>query len=249
MSVIASEAKQSGCRWQRGARRSVPGGTRLLRRVVPRNDEIGCHCDRAVRLTKQAPRVSHGLFLAAVLMFSACGYQFAALRTALPEGVRAVSVGTISNHTREFGLEKSLAFAIEREVVRRGALQLVEEPGGGDAVVTGTIRGYTLKPVAFDAADEALQYQLTIAVDLQLRRNDDGRVLWQIEGLRESDEYSAVPRVVVTSSSQFQRGALDPIDLTKFTDIQLAESQKRQAVDRLLETIARDAYALMSEDF
>jgi hypothetical protein len=187
------------------------------------------------------------LLLATAL--AGCGYQFTAKTFNLPPDIHSIRVGEITNRTRQFGLEKSLAFALEREIVRRGTVDLVEEHGGGDAVITGAIRTYELRPVAFDKSDEALQYEVAIVADLHLQRSTDGHVLWQAKGLRESEEYSAIARVVVTSSAQFQNENLDAPDLAKFTDIALADSQKRKAVERLLDSLARDAYALMVEDF
>ena len=106
-----------------------------------------------------------------------------------------------------------------------------------------------MQPVAFDATDEALQYEVSLVVDLHLQRNSDGHILWEVSGLRESEEYSSVSRVIVTSSSQFQHGNLDPGDLSKFKDIQIAESSKRRAVERLLDSTVRDVYALLAQDF
>jgi len=67
--------------------------------------------------------------------------------------------------------------------------------------------------------------------------------------MRQTDEYSATAQVVVTSSEQFQQGTLDAVDLPKFTQVQLADSQGRIAMDRLFRDMARDAYALMTEGF
>jgi hypothetical protein len=83
-------------------------------------------------------RVPH-LFLAALLL-SGCGYRLKGTYIRLPEGVRTVTVGEIANKSREFGLEKNLAFAFEREVYARGVLRLIESPGVADAVLTGTVR-------------------------------------------------------------------------------------------------------------
>ena len=183
------------------------------------------------------------------LSLAGCGYHLAGSQTSLPEDVRSVSVGKIENRSREFGLEKSLAFAFEREFLRRGLMRVEADPGGGDAVITGTIRRFDAVPVAFNANDQALQYQASLLLDLMLRRQHDGAVLWQIHGLREVEEYSVAANVVVTSSSQFQRGQLNPGDLTQLSDIQLAEGEKRLAIERLLLDAVRDAQDQMLEGF
>jgi hypothetical protein len=162
--------------------------------------------------------------------------------------VKTISLGPFENRTREVGLEKTLAESLEDEVVQRGRLEVVA-PGEGDVSLTGTIRSYTTQPVAFSSRDEALEYQAVMTVDLTLTRRSDGAVLWRATGLRQAEEYSAVPGTVVTSSSRFQRSALNARDLGRFTDIQVSEGQRREATERLVERLARSIYDQMMEDF
>src|SRR5262245_46186309 len=98
-------------------------------------------------------------FLVFAFLLPACGYHLKGTYVRLPEGVRTVTIGEIANKSREFGLEKNLAFAFQREVYARGVLQLVEAPQAADAMLTGSIRRFTVQPVAFDAQDEAIQYE------------------------------------------------------------------------------------------
>jgi hypothetical protein len=182
-------------------------------------------------------------------MLSGCGYRLKGTYIRLPEGVRTVTIGEIDNKSREFGLEKNLAFAFEREVYARGVLRLVEASAAADAVLTGTIRRFSANPVAFDAQDEAIQYEADLVVALKLRRESDGAILWQTNELQAFDEYSVRASTVITSSSQFQRGTVNRADLDAMTNIQLAESEKRLAIDRLIATVVRDAHDRMLEDF
>jgi len=178
-----------------------------------------------------------------------CGYHFIGTQTSLPAGVHSVSVGAIENRSRQFGLDKTLAFAFEREVSRRGLLRLEEQPNAGDAVLSGKIRAFQTRPVAFDAQDEAIEYQAELIVDLTLRRQSDGTVLWEASGLQEIEEYAVQVDIVVPSTSQFQQGTLNLEDLQQLTDIQLAETEKRLAIERLVEAVVRDAHDRMLEDF
>jgi hypothetical protein len=62
---------------------------------------------------------------------------------------------------------------------------------------------------------------------------------------------NVVPTVVITSSSQFQQGTLDAgtIQNPQFGNIQLAETERRRAIGRLLSHAVRDIYNQMVEDF
>lgn len=185
------------------------------------------------------------------LALAGCGYHLAGEQLGLPDDVHSLSVGTLVNRSREHGLEKNLAFALEREIHERGHFRMSEDPGGGDAVLSGTIRDLQIRPVAFDANDEALQYEIDVILDLTLTRKDDGHVLWRVVGLQESEEYSANSRVIVTSSSQFQRDTLDAgaVQSPEFTHVQLAETERRRAIARLLSQAVRDVYNQMVENF
>jgi hypothetical protein len=159
-----------------------------------------------------------------------------------------LTIGEIDNKSRS-SVREEPAFALEREVYARGVLQLVDPPDVGDAVLTGTIRRFSASPVAFDAQDEAIEYEADLVVALKLKRESDGAVLWQSNELRAFEEFSVRASTVITSSSQFQRGTVDTPDLSAMTNIQLAESEKRLAIERLVATIVRDAHDRMLEDF
>lgn len=199
------------------------------------------------------------LVLVAVFALAGCGYHLTGEHIGLPAEIRTISVGRIENRSREYGLEKSLAFALKREIVVRRQLRLEQEPGGGDAQLTGTIQEVRLRPVGFNPKDQAVQYEITLIVDLVLTRQSDGKIVWQTRGLQEIDEYATSATVVVTSSSQFQQGDLNAEDLenpqfasrndSRPVSIQLAVTERRLALDRLLQQAVRDGYNQMIEDF
>ncbi len=167
----------------------------------------------------------------------------------VPGEIHSISIGAFENRTREFGLGPILVFAMEREFVRRGVLRVIEDPNGGEAVLTGTIRSFVTHPVAFDSEDEALQYEARLTLDATLTRRDDGEVLWHATGLHALEEYSVSQAIVVPSSSQFQRGTLNITDLGELTDIQLAETEKRLAIERMVGAIVNDVHDRILDDF
>ena len=206
--------------------------------------------------------------LALALAVAGCGYHFSGETLGIPEDIHSLRVGKISNHSREHGLEKSLAFALEREIMVRRHFSVADDPGDADAVMSGTIRDVRVRPVAFGSNDIAVQYQIDILLDLSLQRQHDGHVIWSVTGLRETDEYSASSQVVVTSSSEFQRQTLDAGNLPcptpsstppapgstrpcnpEFSNIQMAETFRRRALTLLLQQAAHDIYNEMVEGF
>ncbi len=191
----------------------------------------------------------YALILAVAL--AGCGYHLAGEQARLPADVHSLGVGTIANHCREHGLEKSLAFALEREIHVRQHYRMEQDPAGADAVLSGTIRDLIARPIAFDANDFAVQYEITLVLDLTLTRPSDGHALWHVTGLRESGAFAATAQAEVTGSSQFLQGTLNPQDVNnpQFTSIQLAETERQRLINRLLQQAARDVYNQMVEDF
>jgi hypothetical protein len=192
---------------------------------------------------------SLGALCTLLILLASCGYQLAGRQIHVPGDVYSVSVGTFANESREFGLDRQLRFAFEKEIFRRGILKMAEEPGDGEAILAGTIRAFSSYPVAFDRDDEAVRYEAELTLDVTLQRQSDGEILWQASGLQAIDEYSVVQALVVPSSSQFQKATLDLDDLAKLTDIQLAETEKRLAIDRLIGTIVTDVHDRILDDF
>jgi lipopolysaccharide assembly LptE-like protein len=177
-----------------------------------------------------------------------CGYQFAAGGRTFDPGLRTIGVKTLDNETREIGVEKRLAMAIEREFVIRGPLK-VTSVDQSDLQLTGTVRSAEDRPVAFNRDDEVLIYQTVLSLDLELRRRDTGALVWHVKGLRVADDYESVASVVVTTSSDFRSGTLNPEDLGGFTDVQLAETRRRETLERMIGNLARDVYDQIMEDF
>ncbi len=188
------------------------------------------------------------IVVAAAVALAGCGYHFAGGSRTFDAGVHTIGVRTFANETREIGVEKRLAMAIEREFVIRGPLR-VSKAEEGDLQLTGTVRAAEDRPVAFNRDDEVLIYQTVLALDLELRRRDTGTLVWQVKGMRVADDYESVASVVVTTSSDFRSSPLNSEDLGGFTDVQLAESRRRQALERIVANLARDVYDQIMEDF
>ena len=82
-----------------------------------------------------------------------------------------------------------------------------------------------------------------------MESSDDGEVLWRGNGIYAVDAYSVSTDTVVPTSSRFQRGRINFEALDDLTPIQLAETERRQALQRLLESIVRDVHDRIMDDF
>jgi hypothetical protein len=187
--------------------------------------------------------------MALLVPLAGCGYHFAGPARSFAPELRTIGVEALANETREIGIEKRIGFAIERQFAMRGPLRVARTPAEGDLVLSGTVRTAEDRPVAFNRNDEVLIYQTHLVLDLELRRRDTGELVWQVRGLRGGGDYESVASVIVTTSSEFRSSTLNAEDLGGFTDIQLAESRRRQTLERIVEHLAHDIYDQIMEDF
>jgi outer membrane lipopolysaccharide assembly protein LptE/RlpB len=190
------------------------------------------------------------VFLAAVALAAGCGYHFPGGSGELPGGGRRVAVARFENRTQSPGVENDVMEGLLVEFARRGQFQVVRNSEDADLVLEGAISSLETRPVAFSRSDETLQYETIMTISAQLRDPRSGAIAWRISSLRETDSYGAVSQTVVASSSAFlAQSNLNANDLNQLTDVQLSESQRRQALERVVENVSRDLYNAIVEDF
>ena len=194
---------------------------------------------------KKNRRVCSILTAVCVCLWSACGYHFAGTAP-LPQGIQSVSFAEFSNHTLETGVEKELQWAIEREFRTQRNIRVTDT---GEGVITAQLQRLELRPFSFDRRAQVLEYEMVLALDIQLTDRGSGKVLWQAADLRVTEYYSAIPQVLVTTSPEFLQGTLDPVDLPDLTDVQFSETQRSLAVARLFAAAAREVSFRLGDNF
>lgn len=190
---------------------------------------------------------------AAVLLACAvavgCGYRFVGDSSLLPADARTVYVEPFVNRTREVGIEQELTSALRSEFYRRGRLEIVDHSERGDVIVSGVIRSLDTTVASVNRRDEVLQYEAVLVLDVTLRRRQPNEILWRGQGIRLTEIYAGSRAAVVTSSSEFHTGTLNPADVRRLTDIQLTESERRMTYTDLMERFAAEVHERVVEMF
>lgn len=186
--------------------------------------------------------------LALLLALAACGYHLGGTDTTAPPEARTIAILLFQNRARENGLEVHVRRAIEDEFRRRSRLQVVPEHEA-DLVLSGRIARFTSVPVAFSATDEAVQFQTSIQVSFRLVERVTGRLLQETKALVETQDFGAESGVVISSSPRFQRGTINPRDLSDLPNVQIGEARRHAATNDLLDLLGRDVYAQAMEGF
>ena len=179
-----------------------------------------------------------------------CGYQFVGESSLLPKEARTIYVEPFVNRSRDVGLDKELTTALRGEFYRRGQLKIVDSAEQADVILSGVIRSFADSTASVNRDDEVLQYESLLIMDVTLRRREPNEILWRGQGVRLNQVYAGSRAAVVTTSSAFQStGTLNSTDVSRLTDIQLTELDRRAIRDRLMEQFARELYQRVTEMF
>ncbi len=125
-----------------------------------------------------------------LLALSGCGYHLLRYGAALGD-VRRVAILTFKNASYEPGYELVVTDALIREFMRRGALQVVRDPKLADLVLAGRVLPIRTVGRSFSAVDLALEYEVEVKLDLQVKRRDGTAVQLDENALSDSELYTA----------------------------------------------------------
>jgi hypothetical protein len=140
-------------------------------------------------------RVALVLGVAAVLGLG-CGYQFVRYADALGDA-RRIAISGFRNDSFEPGVDSLLTDAFVREFLRRGALEVVDDPAAADLVVSGVVRDVAINRRSFSSVAFALEYEVRLRVQVAVTRSDGTKLQVDESLLNESERYLASADVEV----------------------------------------------------
>jgi len=191
------------------------------------------------------------LFFAAmaVQLMAGCGYQFVGESSLLPKDAKTIYVEPFVNRSRDVGIEKELTSALRGEFYRRRQLRVVDESALADVIVSGVVRSLDSSVASVNRQDEVLQYESRFNLDVTLRRREPNEILWRGQGIQLNEIYAGSRAAVVITSSDFRTGTLSSSDVRRMTDIQLTDTERKNARSQLMERFAKELHQRMMEMF
>jgi hypothetical protein len=162
---------------------------------------------------------------------SGCGYALAGRGSFLPADIRSVGIPQLENRTQFLQLEQILTEKVRNEFIGRGKYQVLTEPAGADAVLSGAITSVFLQPVGLTDQQLASRYLFTLTLSVRFTDARNSEVLWANDALTFRGEYD-----LGTQSSATLQGAT-------FLD------QERSSFDRISNDIARTVVTAILEAF
>ncbi len=128
--------------------------------------------------------------LVAGLLCTACGYEFVRYRTASSD-VQRVAVERLRNDSVDPGYGDLVTDAIQREVLRRGALALAEGPADADLIVSGRVEPIRTSARSLDSTVLALEYEVQVTLDIKVARPDGSELAIPTGTLQARELYFA----------------------------------------------------------
>lgn len=153
-----------------------------------------------------------------------CGYHLQGRGDTLPGGVRYVHVAIVHNATYEPFLENAVSNALIDRLVRSPGVELVDDPGMADALLSGTIVNYSNRALSYDGRDDIAEYRARMTVEVALRQADTAQVLWKGRSHWTEDYLASVDKA-------------------------LEDDREQAAIGEIALRLADEIYARMVDDF
>ncbi|HTT77254.1 MAG TPA: LptE family protein [Candidatus Binataceae bacterium] len=178
-----------------------------------------------------------------------CGYHFAAEGSGLPPSAKTIYVEKFTNRTRVTGINDEFMRYLKDEIDDRKRLQIVDNAADADLTLSGEIIFSEAEPVAFNTASEPTLYANTLTANATLVDNHTHKLVWASSGISGSQQYATVSQSLVTTSPYFLQQNLRSQDIAQMTNIQVEQSQEASSEDLIMQELAQNLYASMSEGF
>ncbi len=131
------------------------------------------------------------LFVVVALGLSSlgCGYALVGRSTNLPEDVRNIFVQALGNLTNRAQVDQILTRSITEELVTRQRFRVVNDRAQSDAVLSGTVTSFRVRPVTFITGGRASEYEVLIYARMEFKRSEGDEILWKQDAYQFRETY------------------------------------------------------------
>jgi hypothetical protein len=182
-------------------------------------------------------------------LFAGCGYHFAAEGSALPAQAKTIYVEKFSNHTRFTGINDEFMLVLKDQIADHKRLDLTDDPHAADLVLSGEVVYFDSMPGATNSVGEPILYLDSMSANAVLTDTHTHRVIWSTHGVNAGGQAPVVSSAVITTSPNFLQQNLRAQDISRLPDLQLAQTQRTATRDQIMEQLAQNLYASMTEGF
>jgi len=156
------------------------------------------------------PALLLGLFL--LFSITACGYQSTlgpdptgrSPALAVAGDRSSVAVVALRSDSPEPWLDRIVTDALRREMGQRARLRWTDQPDGAELQIRGRIRPLDITSRSFSSFVAALEYSVTLALDLDVRLENGDVIQLDQNMLSETETYLASPDIEVTRTNRLE---------------------------------------------
>lgn len=130
-----------------------------------------------------------GLLLLTVSGYTEC-YKPVGRGDGLPKHIKTLAIPPFQNPSLRFKVEQRFTSAMVDEALRRSrSLHVTSTAEGADAVMLGTIKAFTFRPVLLDDLGRARLFEVAITIGLTVRDQTKNKILFQNQNFIFRGEY------------------------------------------------------------
>lgn len=155
-------------------------------------------------MRRKGTGITRGMILLLVLFLMAGCYGES---ITLPNYISTVYIPMFRSYVAQENLDADVSQAIIEEFLRDGRLRIIENEARADSVLRGTITGYQLIPISWDANQRIVQYHLKILCSITFRDQISGRDIIAEKVVDGETTFSVIASPPETESDAIQRAA------------------------------------------
>jgi hypothetical protein len=123
-----------------------------------------------------------------IVFINACGgYHFASDYNNLPGEITSISIPFFQNETYEANIESYFTRSLITQFIKNKKFTL--RSSGADATLQGIVKKFDTQTIAYSAQDKVLEYRAIITLDLTLKNNQTGEIIWKKPSLTSDETY------------------------------------------------------------
>ncbi|MFN0111649.1 MAG: LPS assembly lipoprotein LptE [Blastocatellia bacterium] len=140
-------------------------------------------------MNKRLRIIVYGFFLLLTCSFTEC-YKPVGRGDGLPKHIKTLAIPAFQNPSLRFKVEQRFTAAVVDETLRRArALRVVSTAEDADAVMLGTIKIFTLRPVGLDDLGRARVFEVAITIGLTVKDQTKNKILFDNQNFIFRGEY------------------------------------------------------------
>lgn len=113
-----------------------------------------------------------------LVLAAGCGYGLVGRTSNLPEDIQTIYVATLENQTTRAQIDQILTQSIIQEFVTRRRFEVSADQVTADAILSGTLTSFRVRPVTFTGDGRAREYEITITARMEFKRNGEDETIW-----------------------------------------------------------------------